>query len=71
MQINGMNKTRVHIIKRDEGWAVKKEGGQKASRVYESKEEAKQNSRSYREKGHDVIVHKRDGTIEKWEKAKK
>ncbi len=65
-----MNKTRVHIIKREEGWAVKKEGGQKASRVYESKKDAEEHSQSYREKGHDVIVHRRDGSVEKWEKAK-
>jgi hypothetical protein len=66
-----MDKSRVHIIKRESGWAVKKEGDQKASKIHESKEEAREHSRVYREKGHDVIIHKRDGSIEKWEKARK
>lgn len=66
-----MDKTRVHIIKRERGWAVKKEGGQKALRIYDTKEDAKQHSRSFRENGHDVIIHKSDGSIEKWEKAKR
>jgi phosphoglucomutase len=64
-----MNKSRVHIIKRETGWAVKREGAQKASRVFGTKNDAKINTESYREKGHDIIVHKKDGTIEKWLKA--
>lgn len=66
-----MDTTRVHIIKRGNGWAVKKEGGLRASKIYESKDAAKEYTRLYLEKGYDVIVHKRDGSVEKWEKAKK
>jgi hypothetical protein len=66
-----MDKTRVHIIKRDHDWAVKKEGDMKASRIYASKEDALQYARTYRIKGHDIVVHHTDGSVEKWEKAKK
>jgi hypothetical protein len=66
-----MNKTRVHIIKRDHGWAIKKEGDLKASKVYNTKEDARLQSLAYRAKGHDIVIHNSDGSIEKWEKAKK
>jgi Uncharacterized protein conserved in bacteria (DUF2188) len=65
----GMDKSRVHIIKRGTGWAVRKEGAQKASRIFDTKSDAQNNTQSYRKNGHDIIVHKTDGTIEKWLKA--
>ncbi|HNW49433.1 MAG TPA: DUF2188 domain-containing protein [Prolixibacteraceae bacterium] len=66
-----MEKTRVHIIKRESGWAVKKEGNLKASKIFDNKEDAKQHSQVYKLKGHDIIIHKKDGSIERWERADK
>ena len=66
-----MTKNRVHILKRGERWAVKKEGKQIASRVFKSKTEAVEDSQNYSTKGFDIVVHRADGTIEKWDKAKK
>jgi len=62
---------RVHIIKRDNGWAVKKQGAQKASKIYETKEVAKERANPLRKKGYDLVIHKRDGSIEEWKKASK
>ena len=62
---------RVHIISRDNGWAVKKEGASRASRIYENKETAVENAKKLRRTGHDVVVHKKDGSIQKWEKSEK
>ena len=62
---------RVHIISRDDGWAVKKEGASRASRIYENKEAAIENAKRLQRTGHDVVVHKKDGSIQKWEKSKK
>lgn len=62
---------RVHIIKRDNGWAVKKQGAQKASKIYETKEKAKKGANPLRKNGHDLVIHKRDGSIEEWKKASK
>jgi hypothetical protein len=31
---------RTHVVKRDSGWAVKKEGAQRATKVYRTKEQA-------------------------------
>jgi hypothetical protein len=60
---------RVHVISRKHSWAVKKEGLSRASKVYRTKETAVVGARRLKKAGHDVIVHKRDGSIERWEKA--
>jgi hypothetical protein len=61
--------SKIHVISRKGGWAVKKEGNTKASKIYGTKDAAvKGASRS--SKGHDVVVHRKDGSIEKWQKAK-
>lgn len=62
---------RVHVISRDKGWALKKEGLSRATKIHQSKEAAVNSARKLRRRGHDVIIHKRDGSIERWEKAKR
>ncbi len=58
---------RVHVISRKDGWAVKKEGNTKASKLFDKKEAAVEGARKL-SKGHDVIVHKKDGSIQRWER---
>ena len=60
---------RVHVISRKEGWAVKKEENAKASKVYGTKSAAEKGAKRM-SKGRDVVVHKRDGSIQKWKRAK-
>lgn len=62
---------RTHVVKRESGWAVKKEGAQKATKVYKTKEQAVKGTEKDRAQGRDVVVHKKDGSIEKWIKSKK
>lgn len=62
---------RVHIISRKDGWAIKKQGASRASKIYQKKETAIKKAQKLRKTGHDVIVHKKDGSIQKWEKPKK
>jgi hypothetical protein len=59
---------RVHVISRGDNWAVKKEGNVKASKIYPDKQTAISDARR---SGSDVVVHKKDGSIQKWEKPKK
>lgn len=59
---------RVHVISRKGGWAVKKEGSSRATRIYSTKNAAVRDARES-SKGHDVVVHNEDGTIEKWYRA--
>ena len=63
------NEGRVHIIKRSDGWVVRKEGAERASRKYPTKEEALDSARLYRIKGFDIVVHRADGTVERWLKS--
>ena len=62
---------RVHVVKRDSGWAVKKEGSKKASKIHDTKEEAIKDARKSKKSGSDVVIHKKDGSIQKWEKSNK
>ena len=62
---------RVHIISRKQDWAVKKEGASRASKIYSSKDIAINSSEKLRNTGHDLIIHKKDGTIQDWKKANK
>lgn len=61
---------RTHVVKRDSGWAVKKEGSQRATKVYKTKEQAVKGAEKTRKSGNDVVVHKKDGSIQKWKKSK-
>ncbi|MCK4736780.1 MAG: DUF2188 domain-containing protein [Methanophagales archaeon] len=62
---------RVHIIKRDEGWAIKKEGASRAIRIYESKREAVEEARIFKKRGYDLVIHSEDGSVQRWEKSQK
>lgn len=61
---------RTHVVKRDSGWAVKKEGAQRASKVYKTKGDAIKGARSSSRSGSELVIHKKDGSIQKWEKSK-
>jgi hypothetical protein len=58
------NKT--HIIKRESGWAIKNENSSRATKVFSTKEKAVKEATKKAKSGGDVIVHKKDGTIQEW-----
>ncbi len=60
---------RVHVISRKDGWAVKKEGNSKASKIYGTKSAAEKSALRISEGG-DVVIHRRDGSVQKWKRAK-
>ena len=62
---------RVHIISRKDEWAIKKEGASRASKIYQKKETAIKQAQKLRKTGYDVIVHKKDGSVQKWETPRK
>jgi hypothetical protein len=59
---------RVHVIKRGTHWAVLKEGAKRASRLTKSKQTAISHASKVAGAGV-VVVHKADGSIERWDKA--
>ena len=58
---------RVHVISHDRGWAVKREGAKRADRIFDKKTDAITRAKSSRT-ATDVVIHKADGTIDRWEK---
>ncbi len=62
---------RIHIIKRSDGWVVKREGAERAYRWFNTKEEAIDLAKSYQGRGFDVVVHRTDGTVEQMIKSVK
>ncbi len=59
----------IHVILKKEGWALEKRGASRALRVYKNKDTALQAARIMRKRGYDVVVHERDGAVQKWEHA--
>lgn len=62
---------RAHVIKRESGWAVKKQGSERAIKIYDTKAEAVKGAEKLKNKGHDIIVHRQDGSIEQWNRTRK
>jgi len=54
-----------HVVPHKDGWAVQAEDAKKPSNVYEKKEEAVSRAKEVAEnKGTQVIIHKKDGSIQ-------
>lgn len=56
--------SRVHVVPSKSGWSVKKEGSKRASSVSPTKTDAI-NAAKKMKSGERVIIHKKDGTIQK------
>ncbi|GEM_PF-1517197 len=61
---------RVHIISRlNGGWAVLKQGASRALKVYPTKEDAVLGSYPFLQLGFDLVIHRKDGSVEQFKKA--
>jgi len=58
--------TFYHIIARGSKWAVHKHGSDRASGIYLTKSEAERAARDFKAINKHIIVHKRDGSVQKW-----
>ena len=59
-----MSKRNVHTVPHDDGWANRREGSDRASGVYPTKEAAEQVGRdTARRERVEHLIHRRDGTI--------
>jgi gamma-glutamyl phosphate reductase len=61
-----MSETRLHIISRGERWALVAEDTDRAIKLHDSIEEATEAAKIYTERGNDVIIHHRDGSVAQW-----
>lgn len=55
----------VHVVHEDNQWKIKKEGNQRSTSTHKQKDVAVKRGRKEAEKeGSELIIHKRDGTIQ-------
>ena len=59
-----MPKKNVHVVKHEDGWAVKKEGNERASSVHSTQQQAIDVGRNAAKAGQsELVIHGRDGRI--------
>ncbi len=59
-----MAKKNVHVVKNDDGWAVKKEGNGRASSVHRTQQQAIDAGRvAAKAERSELVIHGRDGRI--------
>lgn len=63
------NSKRVHIVPSKDGWSVKKEGSTRSSAVRSTKEDAIKAAKHLKSTER-IVIHKKDGTIQKNTKKK-
>ena len=56
---------RYHVVQSTDGWAVKREGAKRASKIYRTKAEAIRDVKSFSDYKGVLILHKRDGSFSK------
>lgn len=58
------NRKNVHIVQRDNGWATMREGGQRASQVFDTQARAIEAGRQMARQGQgELLIHGQDGRI--------
>ena len=57
---------RYHVVSRDDNWGVKREGAARASRVFKEKSSAVKYAKKVAPKNYDIIIHKKDGSVQRW-----
>ncbi len=58
------NRKNVHIVQRDNGWGTLREGGQRATQVYDTQAQAIQAGRQMARQGQgELLIHGQDGRI--------
>lgn len=55
---------RVQVFKTAKGWVVQKVGGQRASFIFDYKQDAVSKAREYRHDGYDIFIYKVNGRVQ-------
>jgi uncharacterized protein YdaT len=59
------NKRDIHVVPHQDGWATRKEGADRAGSVHDTKEEALEQGRGQARREHvELVIHRKDGTIQ-------
>ena len=58
-------KPRIHVVPHEEGWAVKKDNAERASKITETKKAAEDAARKQaKEEKTELVIHGKDGKIQ-------
>lgn len=58
------NRNNVHIVQRDSGWGTLREGGRRATQVFDTQAQAIRAGRQMAREGQgEILIHGRDGRI--------
>ncbi len=58
--------SRIHVVPTKDGWAVRREGAERAANLYQTKRAAVDRATTLAKNSSSrLIIHKQDGTIEK------
>jgi hypothetical protein len=58
------NRNNIHIVQRENGWGTLREGGQRATQVFDTQAQAIQAGRQMARQGHgELLIHDQDGRI--------
>ena len=55
-----------HVIKSRNNWAVRKDGASRAFKVVPLREDAIKIAKNLNKKGVELVIHRKDGSVEKW-----
>lgn len=53
----------LHVVPQGEGWAVKREGNERASTTHDTQRTAIEGARNLAKEGDDIVIHRPDGSI--------
>src|SRR5262245_51346131 len=58
-----MSKDVLHVVPQGDGWAVKREGNERASTTHDTQKSAIDGARNLAKVGDDIVIHRPDGSI--------
>jgi hypothetical protein len=53
----------LHVLPHNDGWAVKREGNERATSTHATQKEAIDASRTLAQEGDEIVIHRQDGTV--------
>lgn len=60
-----VSKKAEHVVSHEDGWAVKAEGAEQPTKVYDNKQDAVDRAKEIAQnKGTSAVIHTKDGTIQ-------
>ncbi len=73
LESNISNTKRVHVhyhSSKTRYWCTRKIGALRALKIYKTRRSAIKNAEKFLDIGYDVVIHRTDGTVHDWKKAK-